>query len=133
MRYLPTLLLFVAVASAADIRDFSTWTEYEGGADSSQYSSLKQINKNNVSQLQVAWTYATGENGNYSFSPIVVDGVMYVLARNNSFVALDAATGKELWVRVRFQAQIQKLIQVPIQFPRVAVYKRLSQSRFQDE
>jgi quinoprotein glucose dehydrogenase len=94
----PTLLLCMAVASAADIRDFSTWTEYEGGADSSQYSSLKQINKSNVNRLQVAWTYSTGERGNYIFDPIVVDGVMYALAKNNSFVALDAATGKELWV-----------------------------------
>ena len=97
MRYLPGLLIAMAAASAADIRNFSTWTEYEGGADSSQYSSLKQINKNNVKQLQVAWTYQTGERGNYIFNPIVVDGVMYVLAKNNSFVALDAATGKELW------------------------------------
>ena len=98
MRYLPALLIAIAAASAADIRNFSTWTEYEGGADSSQYSSLKQINKSNVNQLQVAWTYPTGERGNYIFGPIVVDGVMYVLAKDNSFVALDAATGKELWV-----------------------------------
>src|SRR5581483_11825376 len=92
------LFIFIVAASGADIRNFATWTQYEGGADSSQYSSLKQINKSNVSQLQVAWTYSTGERGNYSFSPIVVDGVMYVLAKNNSFVALDASTGKELWV-----------------------------------
>src|SRR5581483_3886874 len=97
-RLLPVFLLAITATSAADLRKFSTWTEYEGGADSSQYSSLKQINKSNVSQLQVAWTYSTGERGNYSFSPIVVDGVMYVLAKNNSFVALDASTGKELWV-----------------------------------
>ena len=98
MRLLAGFLIAVAAASAADLRNFSTWSEYEGGADSSQYASLKQINKSNVNQLQVAWTYATGERGNYSFGPIVVDGVMYVLAQNNSFVALDAATGKELWV-----------------------------------
>jgi glucose dehydrogenase len=94
---LPAVLIAIAVASAADLRNFATWSEYEGGADSSQYSSLKQINKGNVNQLQVAWTYSTGERGTYSFNPIVVDGVMYVLAKNNSFVALDAATGRELW------------------------------------
>src|SRR5215470_1258660 len=97
MRYTAAFLIAVAVASAAD-RSFSTWTQYEGGADSSQYSSLKQINKSNVQQLQVAWSYPTEGRTGYSFSPIVVDGVMYVLAKNNSFVALDAATGKELWV-----------------------------------
>ena len=45
--------------SAAD-RSFATWSQYLGGADSSQYSSLKQINKSNVKQLEVAWTYPTG-------------------------------------------------------------------------
>ena len=52
----------------------------------------------NVKRLEIAWTYPTGENGNYLFNPLVIDSVMYVLAKNNSFVALDAATGKELWV-----------------------------------
>jgi quinoprotein glucose dehydrogenase len=65
MRYLPILFLAAAAASAADLRDFSTWRQFEGGADASQYSSLQQINKSNVNQLQIAWTYATGERGNY--------------------------------------------------------------------
>src|SRR3984885_4844079 len=82
--------------SAADNSPFNTWQQHLGGADSSQYSSLKQINKSNVKQLQVAWTYPTGE-GSYLFNPIVIDGVMYVQAKNNSLVALDALTGKELW------------------------------------
>src|SRR5262249_40352284 len=47
--------------------------------------------------LKVAWTYPTGDSRKYSFNPTVVDGVMYVLAKENSIVALDAATGKELW------------------------------------
>jgi glucose dehydrogenase len=87
-----------AILPAADLRPFTTWTEYLGGADSSQYSSLKQINKSNVKQREIAWTYPTGDTRNYLFNPIVVDGVMYVLAKNQSVVALDAATGKELWV-----------------------------------
>ena len=45
----------------------------------------------------MAWTYPAGD-ANYLFNPIVVDDVMYVLAKNNSIVALDAATGKERWV-----------------------------------
>ena len=77
--------------------DFETWDQYLGGAESSQYSSLNQINKSNVSRLEVAWTYATDEN--YLFNPIVVEGVMYVLAKNRSVIALDAATGREIWVR----------------------------------
>src|SRR6516162_10085979 len=84
------------LASAVD-RSFATWSEYLGGADSSQYSSLKQINKSNVKQLEIAWQYPTGP-GTYTFDPLIVDNIMYVLAQNNSVVALDAATGKELWV-----------------------------------
>jgi len=76
----------------------TTWSDYGGGADASQYSALRQIDRSNVSALQIAWTYPTGDGNNYLFNPVVVDGVMYVLARNNSIVALDAATGKEIWV-----------------------------------
>ena len=61
-----------------------------------QYSSLKQINKSNVKELEIAWKYETGP-GTYVFNPDVVDSVMYVLAEKNTVVALDAATGKQLW------------------------------------
>ena len=76
----------------------TTWRDYAGGADGSQYSALKQIDRSNVQTLQIAWTYPTGDGGNYLFNPLVVDGVMYVLAKGNSIVALDAAEGKEIWV-----------------------------------
>ena len=75
---LPGLLVSGIAVSAADERSFATWSEYLGGSDSAQYSSLKQINKSNVKQLEVAWTYPTG-TGTFIFDPIVVDGVMYVL------------------------------------------------------
>jgi quinoprotein glucose dehydrogenase len=75
----------------------TTWRNYGGSPDGSQYSALRQINRSNVKELQVAWTYRTGDDRKYAFNPIVVDGTMYVLARNNSIVALDAATGKEIW------------------------------------
>jgi len=76
--------------------DFATWDQYLGGADSSQYSSLDQIDKTNVGRLTVAWTYPTGEN--YLFNPLVVGDTMYVLAKGRSIVALDATTGQERWV-----------------------------------
>src|SRR5437762_12995923 len=76
----------------------TTWSDYGGGADSSQYSALSQINRSNVATLQIAWTYPTEDSSNYLFNPVMVDGVLYVLAKNNAVVALDAATGKEIWV-----------------------------------
>jgi quinoprotein glucose dehydrogenase len=76
-------------------RPFTTWQAYGGGAHSSQYSALNQISKSNVSQLDVAWTYPV--TGNIIFNPIVVNGVMYLQGTSNAIVALDAATGKEIW------------------------------------
>ncbi len=78
-------------------QDYTTWREYAGAADSSQYSALKQINRSNVGKLEIAWTYPTGDDRKYSFNPIMVDGLLYVLAKMNSIVALDARTGKEVW------------------------------------
>ena len=75
----------------------TTWRNYGGSPDGAQYSALRQINRSNVKQLQVAWTYRTGDDRRYAFNPLVVDGTIYVLAKNNSIVALDAATGKEIW------------------------------------
>lgn len=76
---------------------YSTWTQYLGGISSAHYSSLAQINASNASKLQAAWSFPTEDNIAYLFSPIVVKGVVYVLAQNTSIVALDAGTGKELW------------------------------------
>jgi len=75
-----------------------TWSDYAGAADGAQYSALAQINRSNVNQLQIAWNYSTGDGNKYLFNPIVVDRTMYVLAQNDSVVALDAATGRPLWV-----------------------------------
>jgi glucose dehydrogenase len=102
---LATLLTIAATALPADLRPFNTWNQYLGGADSSQYSSLSQINKTNVKQLALAWSYATGDNVQYLFNPLVVDGVIYVQAKNNSLVALDAVSGRELWVHA-FQGPV---------------------------
>ena len=80
---------------SSSAKPYTTWTAYQGGSHSSQYSALDQINKSNVSRLDVAWTYPV--NGNITFNPIVVDNVMYVQGTGNAIVALDAATGKEIW------------------------------------
>ena len=57
--------------------------------------------KSNVGRLTVAWTYPFGETG---FNPIVVRGVIYGRGRNGAIVALDAKTGKEIWIREGMQA-----------------------------
>ncbi|HEY1950121.1 MAG TPA: PQQ-binding-like beta-propeller repeat protein [Bryobacteraceae bacterium] len=74
------------------------WSDYLGGPDSSHYSPSKQITPANVNKLEIAWSYPVEDGGFYTFSPLVVDGVAYVVAQEGSLVALDAATGKERWV-----------------------------------
>ena len=85
------------ISTAAFGQTYQTWRDYSGSADSAQYSALRQINRSNVSQLQIAWQFPTGDGAKYSFNPVVVDDLMYVLAKGNSIVALNASTGKEVW------------------------------------
>jgi quinoprotein glucose dehydrogenase len=71
------------------------WRDYAGGPDSSRFVAARQITPANVSQLQVAWTYPAGQT---DFNPLVVRGVVYGKGPKGTFVALDAATGKEIWI-----------------------------------
>ena len=92
-------LALVAGASAAPLGksiDYRRWDSYLG-AESSQYSSFDQINLSNVSKLKVAWTFETGPGSPDHFQPLVVNGVMYIIVHGNALVALDPATGKQLW------------------------------------
>jgi glucose dehydrogenase len=82
-------------ARTAAARPYTTWQSYAGGAHSSQYSALDQINRKNVAQLQVAWSFPI--TGNSIFNPVVVDGVMYAPVGGGALAAIDAATGKEIW------------------------------------
>lgn len=76
----------------------SEWRAYGGDAEDIRYSNLKQINRSNVSQLQVAWSYDTADGpGATQTQPIMVKGILYGVTPKHKFVALEAATGKELW------------------------------------
>jgi quinoprotein glucose dehydrogenase len=77
----------------------SDWPAYGGGPDQARYSSLSQINRTNVAQLKVAWTFdpAEGVGGRLQVNPVVVDGLLYTITPGGSVVALDGATGKVKW------------------------------------
>ena len=65
-----------------------------------RYSPLDQINRGNVSTLQQAWRFDSGdeyEGSELQCNPIVVDGVMYAATPRLRIIALDAATGKLIW------------------------------------
>ncbi len=79
------------------------WVAYNGGDDCNHFSSLAQIDINNVSQLKWAWTYASGgadtlkNTTQIQCNPLIIKGVMYGVSAGSQAFALDAATGRELW------------------------------------
>jgi quinoprotein glucose dehydrogenase len=76
------------------------WPVYRGDPKGNQYSPLAQIHAANVHTLQRAWEYRTGDANQRSTmhaNPVVVNGVMYVTTPSLRAVALNAATGREIW------------------------------------
>ena len=89
------LVACVGAGAALAARSDKWWWDYGGGPSGSQYVELDQIKKSNVSQLDVAWYYPYGTT---VFNPIVVEDVIYGYGRSGSLIALDASTGKEIWI-----------------------------------
>lgn len=82
---------------------YNGWQKAHGNPDGNKYSSLSQIDTNNVTQLQVAWEFHTGDADTAAHSqiqcnPIIVNGTMYCTSPQLKLFALDAATGKQKWV-----------------------------------
>ena len=74
------------------------WPHYGGTQLSWRYSALNQINASNVKNLAPAWIFQTGDYAeNLQSTPIVVEGIMYVITPRAHVFALDAATGRQLW------------------------------------
>ena len=95
---LSSALLFLAiVAFAADAKENADWRVYLGGKERNLYSSLKQINRDNVTKLQVAWSHETGDKAEYQANNLIVDGILYTPTPGRKVVALDAATGAVHW------------------------------------
>jgi len=84
----------------------SGWPAYGRDQGGSRYSPLSQINRGNVSQLKIAWTYRTGaadvkaafaRQTAFEATPILVDGLLFLSTPYNRVIALDPATGTEKW------------------------------------
>ena len=87
---------------AADVplEPFGRWNRSQGDNGARRYSTLRQITKENVRQLEVAWTFRSGDGkANIQCTPIVVDGLLFAPTPGRAIVALDAATGEERWRR----------------------------------
>ena len=73
------------------------WLTYNRTYDSRHHSPLDQINRENVSDLELKWVYQTRSLEKYEATPLVVDDVMYTVQMPNDVVALDAVTGRKYW------------------------------------
>jgi PQQ-dependent dehydrogenase (methanol/ethanol family) len=71
------------------------WPTYNGTLDGNRYSTLDQVNQQNVSKLQLQWTFPIPFSG-LETTPVVVNGVMYVTG-NNQIYCLSGRTGREIW------------------------------------
>ena len=92
-----TAAVYLSPGPRAAGSTYRGWSAYGGGPEQMRYSSLAEINRTNVSQLQVAWTYDSGETGGLQTQPIVVDGVLYAYTPSHKTFALRADTGEHLW------------------------------------
>ncbi len=104
------------LAGLACASENSDWGAYGRTALGDRHSPLTQIDKDNVSRLAVAWRYHTGENesgreglrpARLSATPLVIAGRMYFSTALGKIIALDAASGRELW---KFDAGVERTI-----------------------
>ena len=96
--FIGTAALVVGLGLTAFGQQQREWRDYAGGPDSSRFVAATAINRSNVSKLEVAWSYPGGQT---DFNPLVVRDVVYGRGPNGSFVALEAATGKQIWISER--------------------------------
>ena len=104
-----SLIICVAFASTAAHGQTSgntDWPNYGNDPGGMRYSPLSQINRENVSQLKVAWIFHTGDvsdgsrdrkRSGFEATPILVEGTLYLTTPFNRVIALDPASGKQRW------------------------------------
>ncbi len=81
----------------------ANWVRSQGDAGARRFSGLTQIDRRNVRDLEVAWTYRSNDGAdNIQCTPIVVDGVLFAPTPGRAIVAVNAATGREIW---RYQVE----------------------------
>jgi quinoprotein glucose dehydrogenase len=109
-RLTPLFLAGCCAIAAAQTPDPHDWPVYGGDAGGARFSPLARITRDNVAKLVVAWAYHTGEPAfdlarqpSLQVTPIVVDNVMYISTPLGKVMALEPATGRELW---RYDARV---------------------------
>lgn len=83
--------------------DYDSWNYYAGTREGNRYSSVTQINADNVAALEIAWIFNTGDKDTNNRSqiqcnPIIVNGILYGTSPKSKLFALNAATGEKIWL-----------------------------------
>ncbi|MDG2336432.1 MAG: PQQ-dependent dehydrogenase, methanol/ethanol family [Gammaproteobacteria bacterium] len=73
------------------------WMMYSGTLDSQRYSRLDQIDKSNVAELEMKWSYQIPVIDRAETVPTVVDGIMFITEAPSNLTAVDARTGRVYW------------------------------------
>jgi quinoprotein glucose dehydrogenase len=98
--------LWHSTALADALSDNRGWDSFGGVAGGGRYSALDQVNRTNVDRLEVAWTYHSGDLEDYGselgptsleVTPILANDLLYLCTPLNRVIALDPATGTEVW------------------------------------
>ncbi|MBV6418307.1 MAG: Quinoprotein glucose dehydrogenase [Steroidobacteraceae bacterium] len=106
LRHILYALALAATAAHGQSPAVSDWGHYGGDSFGQRYSPLHEINRDNVAKLEVAWTYRTGELGAgfaradklaFEATPVLAFGRLYLSTPTSIVIALDPATGRELW------------------------------------
>jgi quinoprotein glucose dehydrogenase len=90
-----------AMTEPAPLQVAADWPAYGGSTSARRFSPLSQINRENVGQLERAWTFRTGdtpkEKWGWENTPLKVGDTIYLCTARNILIALDAANGREKW------------------------------------
>jgi alcohol dehydrogenase (cytochrome c) len=77
------------------------WMTYSGDYAGKRFSQLDQINTGNAHSMVAKWVYQTAATGKLETTPLVVDGILYATAQDDRAFALDARTGRPIWMYQR--------------------------------
>jgi quinoprotein glucose dehydrogenase len=104
--------VLLAVPTAGDAAPDTQWPSYGNDPGGRRYADVDQITADNVAELDIAWTYRTGDLGAgfasgermaFEATPILLDGTLYLSTPYGQVHAVDAVTGRQVW---RFDAEL---------------------------
>ena len=78
-------------------REPQNWLTYSGSYSGQRYSLLNQVTPQNVKSLELKWVFQARSLEKFEVTPLVVDGVMYIVEAPNHLFALDAKSGHPFW------------------------------------